>query len=98
MMNPLNYKTAYNNVLNQMPKWKQSAVKEDSERNNMSGILTEFLAKVIETAEKEFESHSLMNEQLKKMESKGIVDKKTFNESTETKKKSPSTKLKNKEK
>jgi len=32
------------------------------------------------------------------MESKGIVDKKTFNESTETKTKSPSTKLKNKEK
>lgn len=81
-----------------MPKWKQSAIKEDSERNNMSGILTEFLVKVIETAEKEFESHSLMNEQLKKMESKGIVDKKTFNESTETKKKSPPTKLKNKEK
>ena len=56
-MNSIHYKTAYNNVLNQMPKWKQSAVKEDSERNNMSGILTEFLAKVIETAEKEFESH-----------------------------------------
>lgn len=98
MMNSLNYKTAYNNVLNQMPKWKQLAVKEDSEKNNMSGILTEFLAKVIETAEKEFENQSLINEQLKKMESKGIVDKKTFNESTETKTKSPSTKLKNKEK
>ena len=98
MMNSLNYKTAYNNVLNQMPKWKQLAIKEDTKRNNMSGILSEFLAKVIETAEKEFESHSLMNEQLKKMESKGIVDKKTFNESTETKNKSTSTKLKNKEK
>ena len=81
-----------------MPKWKQLAIKEDTKRNNMSGILTEFLAKVIETAEKEFESHSLMNEQLKKMESKGIVDKKTFNESTETKKKSTPSKLKNKEK
>lgn len=80
-----------------MPKWKQLAIKEDTERNNMSGIMTEFLAKVIETAEKEYEDHSLMNEQLKKMESKGIVDKKTFNKSTETKKMS-STKLKNKEK
>ena len=80
-----------------MPKWKQLAIKEDTERNNMSGIMTEFLAKVIETAEKEYEDHSLMNEQLKKMESKGIVDKKTFNKSTETKK-IPSTKLKNKEK
>jgi hypothetical protein len=32
------------------------------------------------------------------MESKGIVDKKTFNKSTETVKKTPPTKLKNKEK
>lgn len=80
-----------------MPKWKQLAIKEDTARNNMSGILTEFLAKVIETAEKEYEDHSLMNEQLKKMESKGIVDKKTFNKSTETKK-PISRKLKNKEK
>lgn len=80
-----------------MPKWKQLAIKEDTARNNMSGILTEFLAKVIETAEKEYEDHSLMNEQLKNMESKGIVDKKTFNKSTETKK-PISTKLKNKEK
>lgn len=96
-MNSLHYKTAYNNILNQMPKWKQLAIKEDTARNNMSGILTEFLAKVIETAEKEYEDHSLMNEQLKNMESKGIVDKKTFNKSTETKK-PISTKLKNKEK
>ena len=96
-MNSLHYKTAYNNILNQMPKWKQVAIKEDSERNNMSGILTDFLAKVIETAEKEFENHSLMNEELKKMESKGIVDKKSFNKSTVVKKPS-SRKLKNKEK
>ena len=81
-----------------MPKWKQLAIKEDSQRNNMSGILTEFIAKVIEIAEKEYENHSLMTEQLKKMESKGIVDKKTFNKSTETKKKTSSTKIKNKEK
>ena len=81
-----------------MPKWKQLAIKEDSQRNNMSGILTEFIAKVIEIAEKEYENHSLMNEQLKKMESNGIVDKKTFNKSIETKKKTSSTKLKNKEK
>lgn len=97
MMNSLHYKTAYNNILNQMPKWKQVAIKEDSERNNMSGILTDFLAKVIETAEKEFENHLLMNEELKKMESKGIVDKKSFNKSTVVKKHS-SKKLKNKEK
>ena len=98
MMNSLHYKNAYNNILSQMPKWKQLAIKEDSQRNNMSGILTEFIAKVIETAEKEYENHSLMTEQLKKMESKGIVDKKTFNKSTETKKKTSSTKIKNKEK
>ena len=98
MMNSLHYKNAYNNILSQMPKWKQLAIKEDSQRNNMSGILTEFIAKVIEIAEKEYENHSLMTEQLKKMESKGIVDKKTFNKSTETKKKTSSTKIKNKEK
>lgn len=49
------YKNAYNNILNSMPKWKQIAIKEDSLNNNMSGILTEFLAKVIEQAEKDFE-------------------------------------------
>ena len=98
MMNSLHYKNAYNNILSQMPKWKQLAIKEDSQRNNMSGILTEFIAKVIEIAEKEYENHSLMNEQLREMESKGIVDKKTFNKSTETKKKTSSTKIKNKEK
>lgn len=49
------YENAYNSILNTMPKWKQIAIKEDSINNNMSGILTEFLAKVIEQAEKDFE-------------------------------------------
>lgn len=97
-MNSLHYKNAYNSIFNQMPSWKQKAIIEDSEKNKMTGLLTDFIAKVIETAEKEFENHSLMNEELKKMENKGIINKKTFNQSTETKKKSSNTKLKNKEK
>ncbi len=81
-----------------MPKWKQSAIKEDTTRNNMSGLLIDFIAKVIETAELEYENHSLMNAELEKMENKGIVNKKTYNQSTETKNKTSKTKLKNKEK
>lgn len=97
-MHSLHYKNTYNNLLNQMPKWKQIAIKEDSEKNKMSGILTDFIAIVIETAEKENEIQSLMIQEIKKMEDKGIVDKKTFNKSTVSKNKSFSTKLKNKDK
>lgn len=96
-MKSLHYKNAYNNIFNQMSRWKQLAIKEDSERNNMSGLLTDFIAKVIETAEKDFENHSLMIEEIEKMESKGIVDKNSFEESS-NKKKTKSPKLKNKDK
>ena len=45
------YKNTYNKLFNELPKWKQMAVKEDSERNNWSGLLTEFIKNVIYTAE-----------------------------------------------
>jgi len=49
------YKDTYNRKFNELPKWKQIAVKEDSERNNWSSILTEFVQNVILTAEKEYD-------------------------------------------
>ena len=55
-MTSTQYKETYNKLLSELPKWKQIAVKEDSERNNWSGILTEFVQNVIVTAEKEFDS------------------------------------------
>lgn len=51
------YKSTYDKLFNQLPKWKQLAVKEDSERNNWSGILTDFVKNVIYTAEKEFDQN-----------------------------------------
>lgn len=54
------YKNTYNKLFNELPKWKQMAVKEDSERNNWSGILTEFIKNVIYTAEKEFEDNKFL--------------------------------------
>lgn len=50
------YKKTYNELLSAMPRWKQLAVREDSENNNWSGILTEFIQNVIYIAEKEFDS------------------------------------------
>ena len=64
MMNSIHYKNAYNSIFNQMPSWKQNAIKEYSEKNKMSGLLTDFISKVIETAEKEFENQSLMVKEL----------------------------------
>lgn len=55
-MTSTQYKETYNKLLNELPKWKQIAVKEDSERNNWSGILTEFVQTVILTAEKEYDA------------------------------------------
>ena len=51
------YKDTYNRLFNELPKWKQIAVKEDSVANKWSGILTEFVANVIYTAEKEFDAN-----------------------------------------
>jgi hypothetical protein len=55
-MTSTQYKETYNKLLSELPKWKQIAVKEDSERNNWSGILTEFVQNVILTAEKEYDA------------------------------------------
>lgn len=51
------YKNTYDKLLNSLPKWKQLAIKEDSIKNYWSGILTEFIQSVIQTAEKEFEEN-----------------------------------------
>lgn len=46
------YKSTYNKLLKELPKWKQLAIKEDSNKNHWSGVLTEFVQNVIYTAEK----------------------------------------------
>ena len=48
------YKTVYQRKFNEMPRWKQLAIVEDSTRNNWSGLLTEFIKAVIEEAEKDY--------------------------------------------
>jgi hypothetical protein len=48
------YKTVYQRKFNELAKWKQLAIVEDSERNNWSGLLTEFIKSVIEEAEKDY--------------------------------------------
>ena len=48
------YKTVYQRKFNEMPRWKQLAIVEDSKRNNWSGLLTDFVKVVIEEAEKEY--------------------------------------------
>lgn len=53
------YKTTYDRLFNQLPKWKQLAVKEDSDRDYWSGILTDFVKNVIDTAEKEYEQNKV---------------------------------------
>jgi hypothetical protein len=53
------YKIAYDKLFNQLPKRKQLAVKEDSKKNNWSGILTDFVRGVIYNAEKEFDQNQL---------------------------------------
>jgi hypothetical protein len=57
------YKDTYNRLFNELPKWKQLAVREDSVANKWSGILTEFVTNVIYTAEKEFDANiGVMND------------------------------------
>ena len=48
------YQDTYNRKFNELPKWKQLAIKEDSINNKWSGLLTDFVKGVIETAEKEY--------------------------------------------
>jgi len=48
------YQDTYNRKFNELPKWKQLAIKEDSLNNKWSGLLTDFVKGVIETAEKEY--------------------------------------------
>jgi len=48
------YKTVYQRKFNELAKWKQLAIVEDSQRNNWSGLLTDFIKSVIEEAEKEY--------------------------------------------
>lgn len=48
------YKTVYQRKFNELPRWKKLAIVEDSEKNNWSGLLTEFIKTVIEEAEKDF--------------------------------------------
>lgn len=48
------YKTIYQRKFEELPRWKKLAIVEDSERNNWSGLLTEFIKAVIEEAEKEY--------------------------------------------
>ena len=49
------YKTVYQRKFNELPKWKQFAIIEDSENDHWSGILTEFVKAVIEEADKSFD-------------------------------------------
>ena len=48
------YKTVYQRKFEELPRWKKLAIVEDSERNNWSGLLTDFVKAVIEEAEKEY--------------------------------------------
>ena len=48
------YKTVYQRKFNELPRWKKLAIVEDSEKNNWSGLLTDFIKSVIEEAEKDF--------------------------------------------
>lgn len=47
------YQESYNKTYNELPKWKQNAVDEDSAKSHWSGILTDFIQKVIFIAENE---------------------------------------------
>ena len=48
------YKTVYQRKFNELPRWKKLAIVEDSEKNNWSGLLTDFIKSVIEEAEKDY--------------------------------------------
>ena len=74
------YKTVYQRKFNELPRWKKLAIVEDSERNNWSGLLTEFIKAVIEEAEKEY-ANSKPNVSAAPVEPKKTLEnkiKKTF--------------------
>ena len=48
------YKTVYQRKFEELPRWKKLAIVEDSEKNNWSGLLTDFIKAVIEEAEKDY--------------------------------------------
>lgn len=54
------YKNTYNKLFNELPKWKQLAIKSDSQQNNWTGLLNDFIQNVIYIAEKEFEQNQHM--------------------------------------
>lgn len=47
------YRNTYNKLFDELPSWKKCAIQEDSKLNKRSGLLVDFLAQVIYTAEKE---------------------------------------------
>lgn len=69
------YKTVYQRKFNEMPRWKQLAIVEDSTRNNWSGLLTDFIKSVIEEAEKEY-ANSKTNEKIPSVEYKKDLENK----------------------
>jgi hypothetical protein len=69
------YKTVYQRKFNEMPRWKQLAIVEDSTRNNWSGLLTDFVKAVIEEAEKEY-ANSKTNEKIPSVEYKKDLENK----------------------
>lgn len=54
------YKAVYQRKFNELPRWKKLAVVEDSENNNWSGLLTDFVKSVIEEADKSFDEQETL--------------------------------------
>jgi hypothetical protein len=74
------YKTVYQRKFNELPRWKKLAIVEDSERNNWSGLLTDFVKAVIEEAEKEYANSksSTTNVSVETVKESEIKTKKTI--------------------
>ena len=52
------YAIVYENEYNKLPKWKQSAIKEDIANQKQSGICKEFIKGVIQKAEEDYEQRA----------------------------------------
>ena len=74
------YKTVYQRKFEELPRWKKLAIVEDSERNNWSGLLTEFIKAVIEEAEKEYANSktTALNKPVEYVTESEIKSKKTI--------------------
>jgi hypothetical protein len=74
------YKTVYQRKFEELPRWKKLAIVEDSERNNWSGLLTEFIKAVIEEAEKEYANSKTIdsNKPVEYVKESEIKSKKTI--------------------